>query len=72
MKATPKNDQKLKPKSEVWQTTFNKYHPSGAGGTRTPPVTPDRLQNPKWTPWGPKMADRVQNPRLLAALINFC
>ena len=37
----------------------NKYHPSGAGGTRSPPATPHRLQNPKWPPGGPKMADGV-------------
>ena len=24
-----------------------------------PPATPHRLQNPKWPPVGPKMADRV-------------
>merc|ERR1711942_374612 len=36
-----------------------RYQPSGAGGTRSPPATPYRLQNPKWPPGGPKMADRV-------------
>ena len=36
-----------------------KYQPSGAGGTRSPPATPHRLQNPKWPPGGPKMADGV-------------
>jgi len=36
-----------------------KYQPSGAGGTRSPPATPHRLQNPKWPPAGPKMADGV-------------
>ena len=36
-----------------------KYQPSGAGGTRSPPATPHRLQNPKWLPVGPKMADGV-------------
>ena len=35
------------------------YQPSGAGGTRSPPATPHRLQNPKWPPVGPKMADGV-------------
>ena len=35
------------------------YQPSGAGGTRSPPSTPHRLQNPKWRPGGPKMADVV-------------
>ena len=36
-----------------------KYQPSGAGGTRSPPATPHRLQNLKWPPVGPKMADGV-------------
>ena len=36
-----------------------KYQPSGEGGTRSPPATPHRLQNPKWPPGGPKMADGV-------------
>ena len=31
----------------------------GEGGTRSPPATPHRLQNPKWPPGGPKMADGV-------------
>ena len=37
----------------------DKYQPSGAGGTRLPPATPQRLQNPKRPPVGPKMADGV-------------
>ena len=41
------------------ETSFVKYQPSGAGGTRSPPATPHRLQNPKWPPGGPKMADGV-------------
>ena len=32
-----------------------KYQPSGARGTRSPPETPQRLQNPKWLSGGPKM-----------------
>ena len=36
-----------------------KYQPSGAGGTRSPPATPQGLQNPKWPLGGPKMAHRV-------------
>ena len=36
-----------------------KYQPSGEGGARSPPGTPHRLQNPKWPPGGPKMADGV-------------
>ena len=35
------------------------YQPSGEGGTHSPPATPHRLQNPKWPPGGPKMADGV-------------
>ena len=29
----------------------------GEGGARSPPATPHRLQNPKWPPGGPKMAE---------------
>ena len=36
------------------------YQPSGKGGTRSPPATPHRLQNPRWPPGGPKMADGVR------------
>ena len=36
-----------------------KYQHSGEGGTRSPPATLHRLQNPKWPPGGPKMADGV-------------
>ena len=38
---------------------FTKYQPSGEGGAPYPPATPHRLQNPKWPPGGPKMADGV-------------
>ena len=37
----------------------NEYQPSGEGGARYPPATPHRLQNPKWPPGGPKMAEGV-------------
>ena len=36
-----------------------KYQPSGEGGTRSLPAPPHRLQNPKWPPGEPKMADGV-------------
>ena len=36
-----------------------KYQPSGAGGTRSPTATLHRLQNPKWPPGAPEMADGV-------------
>ena len=36
--------------------SWSKYQPSG---TRSPPATPHRLQNPKWPPGGPKMAEGV-------------
>ena len=36
-----------------------KYQPSGAGGTRSPPATAHRLQNPKWPLGSPEMADGV-------------
>ena len=35
------------------------YQPSSEGGTRSPPATPHGLQNPKWPPGGPKIANRV-------------
>ena len=35
------------------------YQPSSERGTRSPPATPHGLQNPKWPPGGPKMADGV-------------
>ena len=52
------------------QQKQKKYQPSGEGGTRSPPATPHRLhrctaapphrlQNPKWPPGGPKMANGV-------------
>ena len=39
--------------------TWLKYQPSGEGGARSPHATPHRLQNPKWPPGGPKMAEGV-------------
>ena len=36
-----------------------KYQPSGAGGTHSPPAMPHHLQNPKWPPVGLKMANGV-------------
>ena len=35
------------------------YQPSGGMGTRSPPSTQHRLQNPEWPLEGPKMADGV-------------
>ena len=49
-------DQKLN-----YLTSMRKYQPSSAGGTRSPPAMPHRLQNPKWPPGAPKMADVVWN-----------
>ena len=40
-------------KCEIQTKSGPKYQPSGAGGTRSPPATPNRL------PVGPKMADGV-------------
>ena len=55
---------------------YRKYQPSGAGGTRPPPATAHRLQNPKWLPGGSKMADGfwkgVCTPRFLGAPVNIC
>ena len=50
--------------------TTTKYHPRGKGGTRSPPATPHRLQNPKWLPGDPKMADEVWKRCLLLARAN--
>ena len=50
------------------------YQPSGEGGTRLPPATPHRLQNPKWPPGCPKMAEgsgKMSTPRFLGVLSNF-
>ena len=59
--------------STVW--TCLKYQPSGAGGTRSPPATPHRLQcrtacqlAPKW----PKGSGKMLSPRFLGAPVNFC
>ena len=47
-------------KSQLFMSLILKYQPSGAaGGTPSLPVTPHHLQNPKWLPVGPKMADGV-------------
>ena len=35
---------------------YLKYQPNGGGALAQ---TPHHLQNPKWPPGGPKMADRV-------------
>merc|ERR1711954_295461 len=45
-----------------WTTILKntkQYQPSGEGGARLPPATPHCLQNPKWPPGGPKMAEGV-------------
>ena len=36
-----------------------RYQPSGEEGTCSLPAMPHRLQNPKWPPGGPKMAEGV-------------
>ena len=43
----------------VTMTMIQVYQPSGEGGAHSPPATPHRLQNPKWPPGGPKMAEGV-------------
>ena len=47
-------------------SSYDQYQPSGTGGTRSPPATPHRLQNPKWPPGGPKMGDSVWRCRQLS------
>ena len=44
---------------QILSANSYRYQPSGEGGTRSPPATPHRLQNPKWPPGGPKMANEV-------------
>ena len=36
-----------------------KCQASGERGTHSPPATPNHLQNPKWPPGGPELADGV-------------
>ena len=51
------------------------YQPSGEGGTRSPPATPHRMQNPKWPPGGPKITKGVWKgvySLFLDVLSNFC
>ena len=45
--------------SNVRVSNTNQYQPSVEGGARSPPATQHPLQNPKWPPGGPKMADGV-------------
>ena len=52
----------------------NKYQPSGAGGTRSPPATPQRLQCRTACHWAPKWltgSGKVSTPRFLGILSNF-
>ena len=54
---------------------FSEYQPSGAGGTRSPPATPHRLQRRtacQWAPKWPTGSGKGSNPRLLGAPVNFC
>ena len=46
----------IKTRFDFFTETFYKYQPSDEGGTRSLPAMPNRLQNPKWPPGGPKMA----------------
>ena len=59
----------------VFRQESVQYQPSGEGGTRSPRATPHYLQNPKWPPGGPKMADGVWKGvfllRFLGVLSNF-
>ena len=64
--AAPK--QKSKKENEKQTNSIEKYQPSGAGGTRSPPETPHRLHNSKWPPVVPKMANGVW---FLGILSNF-
>ena len=46
----------------------NKYQPSDARGTRSPPATPHCLKNKKWPTWSGKGS----NSRFLGVPNNFC
>ena len=51
-----------------------KYQPSGAGGTRSPPATPHRLQCRtacQWAPKWPTGSGKVSTPRFWGAPVNF-
>ena len=49
-----------RPNADRWNAARSRqYQPSGEGGTRSPPATPQSLQIPKWPTGGPKMADGV-------------
>ena len=51
-----------------------KYQPSGAGGTRSPPATPHRLQRRtacQWAPKWPTGSGKVSTPRFWGAPVNF-
>ena len=51
-----------------------KYQPSGAGGTRSPPATPHRLQRRtacQWVPKWPTGSGKVSTPRFWGAPVNF-
>ena len=57
MKTLAKMSQKVEKVHNVDKIEFGKN--CGAGGTRSWHATPHRLQNPKWPPGGPKMANGV-------------
>ena len=47
--------------------SYEEYQPSGAGGTRSPPATPNCPLNPKW----PTGSGKRLNLRLFDPPINF-
>ena len=56
----------------VGKEILSKYQPSGAGGTRSPPATPHRLQRRTACQWAPKWSTgsgKGSNPRLLCTHI---
>ena len=55
-----KNTKKIRDQKDLNKFRYKKkYQPSGEGGACSLPAKPHRLQNPKWPPGGPKMADGV-------------
>ena len=59
---------------ELFSIIFTEYQPSGAGGTRSPPATPHRLQRRtscQWAPKWPTGSGKVSTPRFWGAPVNF-
>ena len=59
---------------KVFFNYIEQYQPSGAGGTRSPPVTPHCLQRRTACQWTPKWrtgSGKVSTPRFWVAPVNI-